>query len=108
MDFNRDGDWADSGEQIFSDKLLAHGVNSLNYNVPSGASPGLTFARFRLGGEMGISFTGVGFGGEVEDYQITIHPPALATAGKHLQPHWGRHLQLRLKLPLLSLLRSLL
>ena len=51
IDFNRDGDWADTGEQVFKNQTLAAGVHSLTVNVPSTAIPGTTFARFRYGYE---------------------------------------------------------
>jgi hypothetical protein len=47
VDFNGDGDWADTGEQIFTDVQLAAGLNTLTFNVPSDATTGTTFARFR-------------------------------------------------------------
>ncbi len=74
IDFNIDGDWADAGEQIFTDHLLFFpSTHSLSFNIPVGASPGTTFARFRLSEETGISFDGLAHNGEVEDYQITIN-----------------------------------
>ncbi len=38
VDFNSDGDWADAGEQIFTDRTLAAGVNSLSFAVPARAT----------------------------------------------------------------------
>lgn len=72
MDFNRDGDWADAGEQIFADRAVFAGVNSLTFAVPAGASLGSTFARFRLSSARGLSYTGTASDGEVEDYQVNI------------------------------------
>jgi hypothetical protein len=48
MDFNGDGNWSESDEHIFVDKDLVEGNNTLTFNVPSGAKPGNTFARFRF------------------------------------------------------------
>ncbi|MCA9185599.1 MAG: tandem-95 repeat protein [Planctomycetales bacterium] len=72
IDFNGDGDFADAGEQIFKDVRLSDGRNTLNFNVPSGAKEGATYARFRWGFEKGMSYKGAAFGGEVEDYAVTI------------------------------------
>ena len=48
IDFNRDGDWNDLGEQVFDDEPIDSGLNSLTFNVPLGADPGSTYARFRI------------------------------------------------------------
>ncbi|MFC1911022.1 Ig-like domain repeat protein, partial [Chloroflexota bacterium] len=72
IDFNIDGDWADSGEQIFTDEELSTGTHTLSFSVPAGAKPGSTFARFRFSSDAGLSFTGMASDGEVEDYQVNI------------------------------------
>jgi len=79
IDFNRDGDWDDPGEFL-------GGAGSTNYSgflihtsveqVPATASPGKTYARFRVyeGPGSGAPFATGGFGGpgEVEDYEVEI------------------------------------
>jgi len=72
VDFNDDGDFADDGEQVFTDLPLAAGINSLMFNVPSNAIADTTFSRFRIDGTGGLSFNGFALTGEVEDYQVTI------------------------------------
>ncbi|MDX1545470.1 MAG: GEVED domain-containing protein, partial [Rhodothermales bacterium] len=72
LDLNGDGDWADAGEQIFTDEALAAGVNSLSFTLPATATPGLTFARFRADTGGGLSYDGLANDGEVEDYQAAI------------------------------------
>ena len=76
MDFNGDGDWADQGEQIFTNKPVPAGYNYLTYQVPANAvvtQP--TFARFRYSSQMGLlSYTGLAQDGEVEDYMVGIRP----------------------------------
>ena len=67
IDFNSDGDWADTGEQIFTDVALLAGVNSLSFAVPA-TPPDVTYARFRLSTVGGLSFDGPAPDGEVEDY----------------------------------------
>jgi hypothetical protein len=72
VDFNADGDWADAGEQVFTDEDVAAGPNSLNFTIPSNAAPGETFSRFRLDSTGGLSYTGQAADGEVEDYLVSI------------------------------------
>ncbi len=72
LDFNRDGDWADAGEQIFADATVIPGTNNLSFAVPGSASGGGSFARFRLNTNGKIGFTGSATEGEVEDYQVTL------------------------------------
>jgi len=74
IDFNRDGDWDDVGEQIITNQSLgtAAGVQALNFTVPAGASTGTTYASFRLSTAGGLLPTGAAADGEVEDYQVTI------------------------------------
>ena len=75
IDFNRDGDWADGGEKILSSLLVVNGTHTLPFLVPATASPGVTFARFRLSQQGGLSFDGDGGVGEVEDLRVSIETP---------------------------------
>jgi len=72
IDFNQINGWADTGEHVFSDVSLAPGVNTLSFVIPSGASIGDTYARFRVNSNGGLSYDGYGYEGEVEDYRIEI------------------------------------
>jgi len=72
LDFNRNTNWADAGEQIMADRALLAGNNNLVFNVPAGASIGGTFARFRFATAAGLSFVGEAANGEVEDYAVAI------------------------------------
>ena len=73
MDFNADGDWADPGEQIFTDEYIHFGYSvCLNYMVPLNANIGTTYARFRFCSIPGISYYGPAPDGEVEDYEVEI------------------------------------
>ena len=47
IDFNGDGDWDDSGEQILSNVNVDHALQTLNFNVPAGITVGDTYARVR-------------------------------------------------------------
>ena len=76
LDFNRDGDWADSGEQIFQAQPLQQGSNNLTFIVPPDAATGLTFSRLRFSLEGGLLFEGPAPEGEVEDYRVDIEIPS--------------------------------
>lgn len=73
MDFNGDGDWSDSGEQIASDVPLLTGANPLPFSIPSNAWVGPAPARFRFGSATGLAATGLATDGEVEDHAFTIY-----------------------------------
>ncbi|QDS86600.1 hypothetical protein EC9_07720 [Rosistilla ulvae] len=72
IDFNQDGDWNDSGEQIFIARNVVAGQNLFSFTVPAGVSAGDTGARFRLSSTGGLAPTGAASDGEVEDYIATI------------------------------------
>jgi hypothetical protein len=72
VDFNRDGDWNDAGEQIFASRSLVAGANNLTINVPTIAAIGESYARFRFSTAGGLSPTGPADDGEVEDYRVDI------------------------------------
>ncbi|MCA9010706.1 MAG: hypothetical protein KDB01_13235, partial [Planctomycetaceae bacterium] len=72
IDFDRDGDWDEVNEHIFTGAAVA-GTNTVNFTVPGTASPGLTFARFRLyDGTTPLAVTGLVANGEVEDHSLSI------------------------------------
>jgi len=75
VDFNADGDWMDSGEQIFIDRSLAAGINGISFDVPAVAIVGATFARFRFSSVLGLAPNGGAPDGEVEDYEVEIVCP---------------------------------
>jgi hypothetical protein len=86
IDFNIDGDWADAGEQIFTDATLAVGVNTLTFAVPAGATLGYTFNRWRYDTGGGLNYYGVSPDGtvpygEVEDYQVEIECGVICPTG---------------------------
>ncbi len=72
IDFNRDGDWADPGEKIIPGVYRTAGTHSFTFFVPTGASLGDTYARFRAAGTPHLSYDGIAMGGEVEDDIVTI------------------------------------
>jgi hypothetical protein len=75
IDFNRDGDWDDAGEQIFASRNVNAGLNTLGIAVPANATLGESFARFRFSTAGGLAPTGLANNGEVEDYLVEIAPP---------------------------------
>lgn len=81
IDYNQDGDWADDGEQIFTDLPVVNGLQTVDIDVPITAMGGMTFARFRLNSSGGLSYTGYAADGEVEDHQIQIVQPVSAATG---------------------------
>jgi hypothetical protein len=72
LDYNRDGDWNDPGEQIVTNQNLTQGANRIFFTVPTGAVPGATFARFRFSDQLNVGPTGPANAGEVEDYLVNI------------------------------------
>ncbi len=87
VDFNNNGSWADAGEQVFFDEPLNPGANPLGFNVPGGAIPGTTFARFRFSRDRQIQFFGPANDGEVEDYFVEIFantPPVADPNGPYV------------------------
>ncbi len=75
IDFNGNGSWADTGEQIFLAFPLNPGLNNLMFPVPAGLSAAGVFARFRFSSIGGLNYTGQASNGEVEDYEVFIEEP---------------------------------
>lgn len=74
IDFNKDGDWSDPGENVFSSRALAQGLNIVTTAVPFSATVGKTHVRMRFGSSAsGLLPTGLASDGEVEDHEITIY-----------------------------------
>ena len=98
IDFTGDGDWDDAGtdtdtgndsqnwyEQVITAEELTPGVNKISFFVPhTVVTPGTVNARFRLisaqeqtirdigGAGWELSYDGIAYSGEVEDYQYTL------------------------------------
>ena len=75
FDFNLDGDWADTGEQVLTNASAVAGANRYSIAVPTlpqGASIQV-FTRWRYCTQLlPLSYTGQAPDGEVEDHIITI------------------------------------
>ncbi|MCG8456051.1 MAG: GEVED domain-containing protein [Holophagales bacterium] len=80
IDFDGDGTFVGPSDQIFASQLLAMGANSLSFQVPCGAAPGATYARFRFSSTGGLSFGGTTPDGEVEDYALSVKGADLGDA----------------------------
>ncbi len=74
IDFNKNGSWADAGEQVFTDLPVSAGMNNLSFAVPSAAKKGKSYIRFRFATYPGLDFKGLAQNGEVEDYRVRIYP----------------------------------
>jgi hypothetical protein len=80
MDFNRDGDWDDAGENIISENAVTSGTNTINFQIPqidlTGAERTIgVSSRFRYSTQQALSYNGVAPDGEVEDYLIDVLIP---------------------------------
>ncbi|MBI3871297.1 MAG: tandem-95 repeat protein [Verrucomicrobia bacterium] len=80
-DFNRNGSWADAGENIANHWLVTPGTNRLALTVPVNAVPGLAHSRWRLSRTGGLSPDGYGGDGEVEDHRFRIQKGVDQTPG---------------------------
>ncbi|UUO08814.1 GEVED domain-containing protein [Blastopirellula sp. J2-11] len=81
MDFNKDGDFNDPGEQIFRNLTLQDGTHNYTFVIPdyviddSGQDPMYRIpldVRFRVDYTLNLGPTGEAFAGEVEDYEVNI------------------------------------
>jgi len=74
IDFNADGDWDDTDEQIITDLWLETGTFQPDFDVPYDATIGQTYARFRYSTTAGLAPTGRADDGEVEDDVANVIP----------------------------------
>lgn len=85
IDWNSDGDFLDTGEQIVSNLQdnqagdTNSAANNMTFSVdaPSGITPGQTYARFRWSSMVDLDSVTEADDGEVEDYLVTIKAPPL-------------------------------
>ncbi|MEL7350024.1 MAG: GEVED domain-containing protein [Cyanobacteria bacterium J06560_5] len=77
IDWNGDGDFTGPNEQVAMDADVSGGV--LSVSVPTGATVGDTYARFRYSSDTGLTPTGAASDGEVEDYAVVIAQPILTS-----------------------------
>ncbi|CEO41782.1 GEVED domain-containing protein [Photobacterium kishitanii] len=74
IDWNRDGDWDDTGEQVINNPTATAGSSSTPINVIGGAELGYTYIRVRACSADTSCNTPIGEAddGEVEDHQFMI------------------------------------
>jgi hypothetical protein len=85
IDFNRNGSWADSGDQVLTDvQLGANATVFEQFPVPPGLTEGRAAVRCRISSQTGLTFTGPAPDGEVEDHLATISLNEIPTLGT-----WG-------------------
>ena len=81
IDWNQDGDFTDTGEQIATNVTPTSNAIALSVTVPNTATLGNTYARFRYSTDTSLGPTGAASDGEVEDYAVEIapNPPPLTS-----------------------------
>ena len=86
IDFNQDGDWDDTGEQIVINAEFLTGTTTtgLSYTVPGGAAEGITYARFRFSTVSGLTPSGPADDGEVEDYLVEVGSATYGMIGDYV------------------------
>lgn len=86
IDFNRNGKF-DANEQIATSLRVVTGANTLSVSVPTSASSGSTFARFRISSTGGLTPIGEAADGEVEDYAVQLFNPSTGSSGIIVDPN---------------------
>jgi hypothetical protein len=88
IDFNGDGGWNQSGDQVLTAEPVMAGVNLLNVTIPASAPLNVaTFARFRLSRTGGLPPEGPAQAGEVEDYHVLLGEEGPYVPGEGERPH---------------------
>lgn len=80
IDWNGDGDFADSGEQVATNLQYGAGTTgiiNIPVTVPANATSNKTYARFRWSTTTGLNSTVLASDGELEDYALTIAAPVM-------------------------------
>lgn len=74
IDFNRDGDFLDTGEKSATQTVYWDGYTTLTFTLPPTITTGTVYARLRFGLTESETQTptGAATSGEVEDYALTI------------------------------------
>jgi hypothetical protein len=75
FDFNRNGNFAEPGEWVLIGEPFNSETRTFKVTVPANATPGQSYARFRLSRQGLNSWFGPAPDGEVEDYTFLIVAP---------------------------------
>lgn len=81
IDFNRNTNWDDPGEQIATDLPLSAGDNTIEIQTPATTTEVSLYGRFRVSTQGGLSPTGEAPNGEVEDHEFRLIPFDYGDAG---------------------------
>ncbi len=84
IDWNRDGSFAQAGDQIIADATVTNGTNTFDVAVPANAVVGTTYARFRIANQAGLGPVGMAGSGEVEDYQVQVTQPSFGSCSSNM------------------------
>ena len=86
IDYNQNGTFTDTGEQLFADHAVTAGANVLTFLTPNTAPHGATYMRFRYSTQRGVAntVTGTAPDGEVEDYRVEVALPSPTTCDADL------------------------
>jgi hypothetical protein len=79
VDWNKDTDFTDAGEQITVSGTPGIGPYTANITVPSGTTTGTTRMRVRIAGQGSFNSCGTTMYGETEDYTVSINGTAPTT-----------------------------
>jgi large repetitive protein len=73
IDFTRDGDWGDAGEQVVVDlAIAASSTVSPSFAVPVGSPQGSAATRCRVATMPALGVTGLASDGEIEDHPASV------------------------------------
>jgi hypothetical protein len=88
IDFNADGNWTQTSDQIFTSEPTLAGINILLFQVPTSiAIDNDTYARFRFSSAGTLAPDGSAQDGEVEDYHILLGEDGPYIPGEGQVPH---------------------
>ncbi len=76
VDWNKDTDFTDAGEQITVSGTPGIGPYTANITVPAGTTTGTTRMRVRIAGQGSFNSCGTTMYGETEDYTVSINGAA--------------------------------
>jgi hypothetical protein len=75
IDLDRNGDFQGTNEHVIQEFSTTAGFHDFTIPIPSTASTGETYARFRYSTQPNLDYYGFAGDGEVEDYKVYIHQP---------------------------------